>query len=110
MAVIYLAAPDAAFQAAYLIAALGVPTVGWVLLIVGLKQRSRSRPQSHLKRPTQPASGKRGSSGTTLIVVGAVLLTLGVLAIAGRLAGAGPKTNQGSDGHEFVSPTVTAPA
>ena len=90
MAVTHLAAHDAAFQAAYLIAALGVPTVGWILLIVGLKQRSRSRPQSHLKRPAQSSSPARGgSSGTTLIVIGAVLLALGVLAIVGRLARAG---------------------
>jgi hypothetical protein len=89
MTVTYLAT-QSAFQAAYLIAALGVPTVGWILLIVGLKQRSRSRPQSHLKRRAQSSSpgkpGKDVSSGTTLIVVGVVLLVLGVLAIVGRLA------------------------
>jgi hypothetical protein len=92
MTVTYLAT-QSAFQAAYLIAALGVPTVGWILLIVGLKQRSRSRPQSHLKRRAQSSSpgkpgkpGKAVSSGTTLIVVGVVLLVLGVLAIVGRLA------------------------
>jgi UDP-N-acetylmuramyl pentapeptide phosphotransferase/UDP-N-acetylglucosamine-1-phosphate transferase len=87
--VTYLAT-QSAFQTAYLIAALGVPTVGWILLIVGLKQRSRSRPQSHLKRRPQPSSPGKGkgkqSSGTTLIVVGVVLLVLGVLAIVGRLA------------------------
>jgi hypothetical protein len=92
MTVTYLAT-QSAFHAAYLIAALGVPTVGWILLIVGLKQRSRSRPQSHLKRRAQSSSpgkpGKDGSSGTTLIVVGVVLLVLGVLAIVGRLATAG---------------------
>ena len=90
MTVTHLAAQNTAFQAAYLIAALGVPTVGWILLIVGLKQRSRSRPQSHLKRRAQSSSpgtpGKDGSSGTTLIVVGVVLLVLGVLAIVVRLA------------------------
>ena len=87
MAVTYLAAHDAAFQAAYLVAALGVPTVGWILLIVGLKQRSRSGPQPHLKRQARskpPAGG--GSSGTKLIVIGAVLLALGVIAIVGRMA------------------------
>jgi hypothetical protein len=91
MTVTYLAT-QSAFQTAYLIAALGVPTVGWILLIVGLKQRSRSRPQSHLKRRPQPSSPGKGkgkgkqSSGTTLIAVGVVLLVLGVLAIVWRLA------------------------
>jgi hypothetical protein len=91
MTVTHLAAPNGAFQAAYLVAALGVPTVGWILLIVGLKQRSRSRPQSHLKRRPEPSSpGKdKQSSGTTLNARGVVLLVLGVLAIVGRLATAG---------------------
>jgi hypothetical protein len=86
MAVTYLAAHGAAFQAGFLILALGVPTVGWILLIVGLKQRSRSRPQSHLKRQARSKPAKGAASGTTLIVIGAVLLALGLLAIVARLA------------------------
>ncbi|POX90625.1 hypothetical protein C3477_06700 [Mycobacterium kansasii] len=45
------------------------------------------------------------------MVVGAVLLTLGVLAIFGRLACAGPRTSEGSRGAELDSGTglLTAP-
>ncbi|OSC40172.1 hypothetical protein [Mycobacterium decipiens] len=89
MTVTYLAANGAAFQAGYLIAALGVPTLGWVLLIVGLKQRSSSRDQPGVHRtdPLSPPQG--GSPGTRLIIIGLVLMALGVLAILGRLATAG---------------------
>ncbi|KZS65473.1 hypothetical protein A4G26_09675 [Mycobacterium kansasii] len=106
MTVTSLAAHGGAFQAAYLMAALVVPTVGWILLIVGLKQRSRGRPQPGVRRPPQPSSPNRGRSpGTTLIVIGTVLLTLGVLAIFGRLASAGPRTSDGSRGAELDSGT-----
>ncbi|EUA05863.1 hypothetical protein I546_5894 [Mycobacterium kansasii 732] len=107
MTVTSLAAHADAFQAAYLMTALVVPTVGWILLIVGLKQRSRGRSQPGVLRPPQPSSpNPRGrSSGTTLIVIGTVLLTLGVLAIFGRLASAGPRTSEGSGGAELYSGT-----
>ena len=39
----YLAADDIAYRAGYLVAAIGIPLVGLILLIVGLKQRSRRR-------------------------------------------------------------------
>ncbi|KZS83391.1 hypothetical protein [Mycobacterium persicum] len=104
MTVTSLAAHGGAFQAAYLTVALVVPTVGWIVLIVGLKQRSRGRPRPGVPRPPQPPNRGR-SPGTTLIVIGTVLLTLGVLAIFGRLASAGPRTSEGSRGAEFDSGT-----
>lgn len=41
----YLAAGNIAYQAGYLTAAIGIPLVGLILLIVGLNQRSRGRRQ-----------------------------------------------------------------
>jgi hypothetical protein len=41
----YLADRDIGFQAGYLAAALGIPLVGLILQIVGLRQRSRRRPR-----------------------------------------------------------------
>lgn len=71
---------------AYLAAMFGIPTVGWILLIIGLKQRSHSRPHRHMDPRQQPPPPQARPPGTTLIIIGAVLLTLGVLAIIGRLA------------------------
>jgi hypothetical protein len=89
MTVSHLAAQNVAFQTGYLVLALGVPTVGWILLIIGLRQRSRSRPQPHI-RPEYRATPRQGApSGTNLIVIGAVLLAIGAIAVVARLATAG---------------------
>ncbi|QUR69225.1 hypothetical protein [Mycobacterium spongiae] len=101
MTATFLAAPDAVFRTGYLVAALGVPTVGWILLIVGLKQRSRGRPQPGARSTNHPASPPEKSAGTRLILVGAVLMALGVLAIIARLATADPAPSEGSLGREW---------
>ncbi|BBX99340.1 hypothetical protein [Mycobacterium lacus] len=85
MTVTHLASHGGAFQAGYLALALGVPTLGWILLIVGLKQRARTRPQPGARPHQLTPPARAASSGTALIVVGAALLTVGVLAIAWRL-------------------------
>jgi hypothetical protein len=69
-------------QVGYLAAVFGIPTMGVVCLIVGLRARSAravttGSPDSPPARPAKWA--------TTLIVLGAVLLTLGALGIAGNL-------------------------
>ena len=94
----------------------GIPIVGAILLIAGLRQRSQSRrlppsanpmappgypppgpypdgyppPQPPTYPPYYPADypppRPRGSSGTALIVVGSILLGFGVLGILGQLA------------------------
>jgi hypothetical protein len=89
MTVTHLAIDHGALQTAYIAAVLIVPTVGWILLIIGLRQRSRSRPQPHI-RPEYRATPRQGApSGTKLIAIGAVLLALGAIAVLGRLAAAG---------------------
>ncbi len=85
----YVAAPNGVFQVGFLLAALGVPTVGWILLVLGWKQRSQSRPQSGVRRPQHPKPAAERPSGTKLIVMGAALMALGVLVIVGRLISAG---------------------
>ncbi len=94
----------------------GIPIVGAILLIAGLRQRSQSRrpppsanpmappgypppgPYQDGYPPPQPPTypsnypadypppRPRGSSGTALIVVGSILLGFGVLGILGQLA------------------------
>lgn len=88
MTVTHLAAPNAAFQVAFLVAALGIPTVGWVLVVVGLKQRSHRHPQPEIRRTQNPTPPEERPSGSKFIAVGAVLIALGVLVIAARLIGA----------------------
>lgn len=112
MTVTYLAAQNAAFQVAFLVAALGVPTVGWVLLIVGLKQRSRGRPRPGAGLTDNPPPD--APSGTRLVVIGAVFMALGVLVIVWRLVTTGPEPSRGSGSAEFNSRTelllVAAPS
>lgn len=69
-------------QVGYLAAIFGVPIIGVACLIIGLRLRNARAvttgpPGSPQPRPTRWA--------TTLVVVGAVLLTLGALGIAGNL-------------------------
>jgi hypothetical protein len=69
-------------QVGYLAAMFGIPTIGVVCLIVGLRARNAravttGSPYSPQARPAKWA--------TTLIIFGAVLLTLGALGIAGNL-------------------------
>jgi hypothetical protein len=114
----YLASGDVGFQAGYSLAAFGIPAVGLILLIVGIKQRSgnRRQPGTYPPPPGLPANTgypgpppppgpypgypagfapppRAGSPGTALIVIGAVLLMLGALGIVGRLAAAGSRTS-----------------
>ena len=89
MTATYLAAANSAFHVGVLVAALGLPTVGWVLVVIGLKQRSHSRPQPEIRRRQDPTPAEERPSGTRLIAIGAVLIALGVLVIAARLMGAG---------------------
>src|SRR5271166_469409 len=109
MTVTYLAGNDSVLHTAYLAVALVVPTVLWILLIVGFRQRSRSRPQAHL-RPEYRAAPRQGApSGTKLIVIGAVLLALGAIAIVGRLASKGsnpPDKPQSAESTAIVRPAA----
>jgi UDP-N-acetylmuramyl pentapeptide phosphotransferase/UDP-N-acetylglucosamine-1-phosphate transferase len=91
------------FQTAYLVAALIVPTVGWILLIIGFKQRSRHHPQTHLRPEFRQAPRKGAPTGTRLIVIGAVLLALGALAIVGRFAGTGSKPPDKPQSAQFTA-------
>jgi hypothetical protein len=77
MTVTYLASGDAAVEAGYLAAMFAIAILGLALLIAGLRRRSPAR---------------AGSAGTALIIVGAVVLALGGLGIAGRLATAASRT------------------
>ncbi|CAM2882259.1 hypothetical protein BST27_24160 [Mycobacterium intermedium] len=85
MTATYLAAPSGVFQAAFLVAALGVPTVGWILVVVGLKQRAHSRPQPGIRRKEDPTPPEDRPSGSKFIGVGAALIAVGVVVIAIRL-------------------------
>jgi hypothetical protein len=97
-----------AYYVGELLGTFGIPIVGLILLIAGLRQRSRGRrapgypppgpypyPPSYLppQPPTYPPYGPAGypapsprrSSGTALIVVGSILLGLGVLGLLGQV-------------------------
>ncbi|MGB9305267.1 MAG: hypothetical protein WCB92_16755 [Mycobacterium sp.] len=103
MTVTYLAGNGSLLHTAYLAAALVVPTVGWILLIVGFKQRSRSRPQPHLRPEFRSAPRQGAPSGTKLIVIGAVLLALGAIAVVGRLVSAGSNPPEKPQSAEFTA-------
>ena len=68
-----MTAREVGLQVGYLAALVGVPAIGLICLILGLRARNRARPVT------------TGTTGTTLIIVGSVLLTLGALGIAGNL-------------------------
>jgi hypothetical protein len=78
-------------QVGYLAAMCGVPAIGLICLIIGLRVRNRARPVTTgppyppVPPMTYPPQPRPGKSSTTLIAVGAVLLTLGALGIAGNL-------------------------
>jgi hypothetical protein len=85
-------------QIGYLVALVGIPVVGLAIglicLMAGLRSRNRVRsgPSGDSGYPYPPAPPttyaprpRRGKRGTTLIVIGAVLLTLGALGVAGNL-------------------------
>lgn len=111
MAVTYLAAQNTAFQVGYLVLALGVPTVGWILLIVGLKQRSRGRPRPGAQLTDHPVSAPTGPSGTRLVIIGAALLAVGLSAILWRLATTGTEPTERSGSTESSARTeVRTPA
>lgn len=69
-------------QVGYLAAMFGVPTIGVVCLIIGLRARNARAVTAGSPGSPQPRPAKWA---TTLIIVGAVLLTLGALGIAGNL-------------------------
>jgi UDP-N-acetylmuramyl pentapeptide phosphotransferase/UDP-N-acetylglucosamine-1-phosphate transferase len=103
MTVTHLASDHGALQTAYIAAVLIVPTVGWILLIIGFRQRSRSRPQAHLRPEFRAAPRQGAPSGTKLIVIGAVLLALGAIAIVGRLASTGSHPPDKPQSAEFTA-------
>ncbi|OBI84092.1 hypothetical protein [Mycobacterium sp. 1245805.9] len=77
-----MTAREVGLQVGYLAAMFAVPAIGLVCLILGLRARSvravtTGAPDSAPARPAKWA--------TALIVVGAVLLTLGALEVAGNL-------------------------
>jgi hypothetical protein len=77
-------------QVGYLAAMFGVPAIGLICLIIGLRARnarpvttgSPYPPAPTTAYPPQPRPAKWA---TTLVILGAVLLTLGALGIAGSL-------------------------
>ncbi|OBK46968.1 hypothetical protein [Mycobacterium sp. 1081908.1] len=79
-----MTAREVGLQVGYLAALVGVPAIGLICLILGLRSRNRARPVT-LGSPHPPPQPRAGKSGTALIVVGSVLLTLGALGIAGNL-------------------------
>jgi hypothetical protein len=104
-------------QVGYLAAMFGIPAIGLVCLLIGLRARNRAGPEQYPRHyqtspglpvnaghpyppappttyPPPPDPGgpagfppqrRPGKPGTTLIIIGAVLLTLGALGIAGNL-------------------------
>lgn len=104
-------------QVGYLAAIFGIPAIGLICLLIGLRARNRARPGPYppqygapprypvnagypyppappMTYPPPPYPGgpagfppehRPKKSGTTLIVIGAVLLTIGALGIAGNL-------------------------
>lgn len=109
---LYADAHDAGVHAGTLAAAFGIPLIGLICLVIGLWDRSRSRRQAHPgypypPGPPRPPTGyagpypgppyaahppyvypqqRTGKSATVLIVIGAVLLTFGILGNFARVA------------------------
>jgi hypothetical protein len=69
-------------QVGYLAAMFGVPTIGLICLLIGLRARSARAVTTGSPGLSQPRPAKWA---TTLIILGAVLLTVGALGIAGNL-------------------------
>lgn len=94
---------------------LGVPATGLTLLIIGLGRRSRARRQAPPLPPPYPGYPPRpapGKSGTALITVGAVLLTLSGLGILGNIARVASQHDRGGShtiGQGFPSGSVAVP-
>jgi hypothetical protein len=103
VAVTELAEVSAAYVFGEMIAMAGIPIVGLILLIVGLRQRSRSRPLTppgyppaapYPYRPPVPPPPtpsyptsyppRPARSGTPLIVVGSLVLACSLLGILGQ--------------------------
>lgn len=110
-----MTAHEVGVQVGYLAAIFGILAIGLICLIIGLRSRNRGRPEPYppdyqtpvrypvnagyppAPPPTNPPPPYPGGppgfppqhrptkSGTTLIIIGAVLLTLGALGIAGNL-------------------------
>lgn len=131
MVVAYLATDESGFeQAGRLMFVIGLPTVGLILLVSGLWERSRSRrrqpqpgypyppgppPQGGFGYPGWPSPGyppavpprrPTSKSATALITVGAVLLGLGGLDILFHAARAVSSDDRGS--RTTAQPTSTA--
>ncbi|WP_322857539.1 LppU/SCO3897 family protein [Mycobacterium shigaense] len=108
MGVTVLAAGDAGYVAGELAFDFGVPLIGLVCLIIGVWGRARNRRQPRLAYPPPgpppwgyPGAGypgpgyppypppprPTGNSGTALIIIGAVLLTFGIVGNVVRVAG-----------------------
>lgn len=115
MTVAYLASDESAVRAGRLMFSLGVPAIGLVCLVIGLAERSRGRRRAPAYPPPQyppgfpvnpgypyppppgypaapyqaypsyPPRARTPKSATTLITIGAVLLTFGILGNAVRV-------------------------
>ena len=84
-------------QVGYLAAMFGISAIGLACLIIGLRARNRAvtavaglsvdagYPYPPTTPVTYPPQRRQGKWGTTLIVIGVALLTLGALGIAGGL-------------------------
>jgi hypothetical protein len=109
---LYAASDGAAYHAGALVAAFGIPLIGLICLVIGLWDRSPSRQQAHPGYPYPPGpprppmgypgpypgppypayppyvypQQRTGKSGTVLIIIGAVLLTFGILGNFARVA------------------------
>jgi hypothetical protein len=75
-------AREVGLQVGYLAAMFGVPAIGLICLLIGLRARNARAVTAGSPYSPQPRPAR---SATTLIVVGAVLLTLGAVGIAGNL-------------------------
>lgn len=138
MGVSVLAAGGPGYVAGQLAFDFGIPLIGLVCLIIGLRESARSRRQqrpAYLYPPGPPPMGypgagypgpypprpypgyppypppprPKGKSGTALIIIGAVLLTFGILGNVVRVAGdmAGRSHRGASDTSMQVGECIT---
>jgi hypothetical protein len=95
----YAASDGSAYHAGVLVAAFGIPLIGLICLVIGLWDRSPGPPRPPMGYPGRypgppyPAyppyvypQQRTGKSGTVLIIIGAVLLTIGILGNFARVA------------------------
>ncbi len=89
-----LALDSAAMHIGYLLGILLFPAVGVLLLVVGLRERSKARraqppypvgyPPPGYPQPYPPPLPQRSTAGHGLIIAGSIVLVLSLIGIAGR--------------------------